>query len=113
MAEMVAKSDYLKASKAGDIPARGGRVTYRLFEILPGALAWITIAGIFAASRWTPLWASFFIIAFDLYWFFKTVFLSMHLRAGYAKMQEHLKTDWLAELRKLKIENSELKIQQW
>ena len=96
---MAAKADYLKAGKASDIPTAGGRALYRAFEILPGALAWITIGGIFAASRFAPVWASFFVIAFDIYWLLKTVFLSFHLRAGFRKMQEHLKTDWLAKLR--------------
>ncbi len=110
---MLAKADYLKAAKASDIPTPAGRVLYRLLEILPGALAWATILGIFAASRWAPVFASFFIIAFDVYWLFKTVFLSLHLRAGYAQMQRHLKTDWLAKLNALDIRHSSFVISHW
>lgn len=120
---MAAKSDYLKLSKASDIPTLSGRVLYRSLEILPGTFAWTTIIGIFLASRWAPVAASFFVIAFDIYWLFKTVFLSLHLRAGYAMMQRHLKTDWMAKLQKLEIpayaeasagkRNSKLEISQW
>lgn len=101
---MLSKSDYIKAGKASDIPTSSGRILYRAFEILPGTLAWITIAGIFAASRWAPTFASIFIIAFDVYWLFKTVFLSLHLRAGFNLMRRNLKTDWMAKLEGLKDE---------
>ncbi|MEK9147963.1 MAG: hypothetical protein AAB650_00840 [Patescibacteria group bacterium] len=110
---MISNADYLKAGRAGDIPTVSGRMLYRAFEILPGALAWATILGIFAASRWAPIFASFFIIAFDVYWLFKTVFLSIHLRAGFYKMQEHLKTDWMTKLEELRIKNQELGIREW
>lgn len=112
---MITKADYLKAGKASDIPTRSGRLIYRALEILPGALAWVTIAGIVGASRFAPVAASFFIIAFDLYWLFKTVFLSLHLRAGYRQMQRHLKIDWMLQLEGLTPEthNQELKTKNW
>ena len=104
------KSDYLKAGRAADIPTRSGRIVYRLLEITPGALAWITIAGIFVASRWLPSTASYLIIGFDIYWLFKTVFLSMHLRAGHAEMQRRLKMDWMAKLGELEDEGQRTKV---
>ncbi|MBI4132839.1 MAG: glycosyltransferase family 2 protein [Candidatus Sungbacteria bacterium] len=110
---MIAKSDYIKASKASELPTASARITYRAFEILPGALAWVTILGIFAASRFAPVFASFFVIAFDIYWLFKTVFLSLHLRAGYGQMQRHLKTDWLQKLHELDIQRSALGVRHW
>mgnify|MGYP001560752212 FL=1 len=110
---MDAKANYLKAGKAADIPTAGGRILYRALEMLPGALAWVTIGGIFVASRFAPIAASFFVIAFDIYWLFKTVFLSIHLRAGFRKMQEHLKTDWRAKLETSDISHSSLAIRHW
>lgn len=110
---MVSKSDYIKAGKASDIPTLSGRILYRAFEILPGALAWATIVGIFAASRWAPTFASVFIITFDVYWLFKTVFLSLHLRAGFNLMRKNLKTDWMAKLQESIIKNQELGIDDW
>lgn len=110
---MLKKTDYLKAGKAADIPTRWGRITYRALEILPGVLAWATIIWIFLASRFTPVFASFFIIAFDTYWLFKTVFLSLHLRAGYTQMRKHLATDWMAKLRELRIKDHESGVNDW
>ncbi|MBU6415333.1 hypothetical protein KGQ34_03815, partial [Patescibacteria group bacterium] len=89
--EMVSyEKSYLEIGNARDITDKSDYLLYRFFEILPGALAWLTLAGIFLASWLVPIWASFFIIAFDLYWLMKTVFLSFHLRAAYKKMQEHI-----------------------
>ncbi|RJQ37561.1 glycosyltransferase family 2 protein [Candidatus Parcubacteria bacterium] len=111
----MSKSLYLKAGKAADIPSGSGRFLYRLFEIIPGALAWITIIGIFIASRFAPLGASIFIIAFDIYWLFKTIFLSIHLRLGYGKMREHMHIDWLAKLSDLPAHRyaKEIGVERW
>lgn len=112
---MEPKFEYLKLSKAADARAYPGRILYRLFEIFPGALAWLTIISIFAASRWAPVGASLFIIAFDTYWLFKTVFLSLHLRAGYGEMRRRLDADWMQKIAELEPEsfNPELRVRQW
>jgi len=78
---------------------------YRFFEILPGALAWVTIILMISFSWFAPAWVAVFIILFDIYWLLKTVYLSIHLRASFKKIRENLKVDWLNEL----IQNSKLK----
>lgn len=92
---------YLNIGNANDVKNPAERRLYRLLEILPGALAWLTLGGILAASRFAPVGASIFIILFDLYWLIKTVFLSLHLRAAYRKMREHMTTDWQKKLEAL------------
>ena len=74
----------------------------RFFEILPGALAWATIIGMFFFSWLLPTWVSIFIILFDVYWLLKTVYLSLHLRATFSQMKENLAVDWLRRLAELK-----------
>ena len=74
----------------------------RSFEILPGALAWVTIVGMFFFSWLVPAWVAVFIILFDVYWLLKTVYLSLHLRSTFGAMKENLATDWLARLRTIK-----------
>ena len=64
---------WLKIGKADNLKNPEERRLYRFFEVLPGGLAWFTIAGIFFASWRFPIFASFFIIAFDLYWLLKTI----------------------------------------
>ncbi|KKU76362.1 MAG: hypothetical protein UY00_C0014G0014 [Candidatus Wolfebacteria bacterium GW2011_GWA1_47_6] len=40
-----------------------------------------------------------FIIFFDIYWFLKTLYLSIHLRISYHRMNTNMKVDWLAKLK--------------
>ncbi|MFA5099183.1 MAG: glycosyltransferase family 2 protein [Candidatus Paceibacterota bacterium] len=70
----------------------------RFLEILPGALAWITIILMFLLSWLAPAWVAIFIILFDIYWLLKTVYLSAHLRASFNKIRENLKINWFNKL---------------
>ncbi len=74
---------------------------YRLLEIFPGAIAWATLFGMVVVSWRAPIAASFFIIAFDLYWLLKTIFFTSHIVASYRKMRENLKIDWMGRLREV------------
>lgn len=105
----ITKAEYLAISRASDLPTVASRLLYRSLEILPGTLAWLTILAIFVTSRYAPVYASFFVIAFDIYWLLKTIFLSLHLRAGYAEMQRRLKVDWMARLTQLNGERQKSK----
>ena len=58
----------------------------RFFEVIPGLLAWLTIILMFLLSWLTPTAVAIFIILFDIYWLFKTVYLSFHLRATFTKI---------------------------
>lgn len=71
----------------------------RFFEILPGALTWLTLFLIVFLSWKFPIAASIFIIAFDVYWLLKTIYLSFHLRSTFKAMKENLRTDWQKRLR--------------
>lgn len=72
---------------------------------MPAALAWGTLALLVFLSWKTPFFAAFFIITFDTYWLFKTVYLSLHLRASFKKMRENQKINWLERLKNLRWEN--------
>ena len=101
---MQSNKSYLKIAFSLDLSGRD-RAIYRALEIFPGALAWLTLFGMVAASYLYPVGAAFFIITFDLYWLIKTVFLSLHLRANAKRMKENLKTDWGERLKNLKTEH--------
>ena len=101
---MQSNKSYLKIAFSLDLSGRD-RAIYRALEIFPGALAWLTLFGMVAASYLYPVGAAFFIITFDLYWLIKTVFLSLHLRANAKRMKENLKTDWGERLKDLKTEH--------
>lgn len=76
---------------------------YRILEMIPGALAWTTLIGMVIAAWRAPIFASFFIIAFDLYWLLKTIFFVFHIGASYGAMQKNLKISWMERVRDPKI----------
>lgn len=87
------KKPYLHIASARDFSGRD-RVIYRFFEMVPGLLSWGTLIGVVLLSWLLPAWAAVFIIAFDLYWLIKTVFLSFYLRANHYRLKQNLQTDW-------------------
>ncbi len=95
---------YLKLGRASDVADVKQRRLYRLFEIVPAALSWGTLALLAFLSWLTPVFVAFFIIAFDVYWLLKTIFLSLHLRAGFKTMRANIPVNWLERLHREKQE---------
>jgi cellulose synthase/poly-beta-1,6-N-acetylglucosamine synthase-like glycosyltransferase len=89
---------YLHVGRASDLDLKAERRLYRLFEILPGLLAWLTFALVVVLSFKAPVLMAFFIIAFDVYWLVKTIYLSLHLRISYRKLKDNLRINWLKKL---------------
>ncbi|MBI2096806.1 MAG: hypothetical protein HYT40_01465 [Candidatus Sungbacteria bacterium] len=104
---------YLKAAHAPDFQNAGDWRLYRFFEIIPGTLMWATLTGTILASWLFPAGASFFIIAFDVYWLLKTAFLSLHLRSTFSEMRRNLRIEWQKELERIKHCPPELKLKSW
>lgn len=98
---------YLKIGKATDLKSPKDRFVYRAFEIVPGALAWGTLGGVILLSWAKPVWIAIFIIAFDVYWLLKTIYLSLHLRSSYFKMKKNMSTDWQEKLKEITAENKQ------
>jgi len=94
------KKEYIKISNAGDLASPKDRRIYRALEILPGLLSWLTLAGVVFLSWSWPAGAAFFVIAFDIYWLLKTMFLSLHLRSSFSIIKQVMKKNWLEELKK-------------
>jgi len=65
---------YLKLGKASDLKDPKEKFIYRVFEILPGALAWATLLSVISLSWLRPVWVAVFIITFDVYWVLKTIY---------------------------------------
>src|SRR3989344_5873370 len=97
--KMEEKYYYLKVGKASDLKDEKERKIYRALEILPGVLAWVTLALVIFLSWAAPMFIAFFIITFDVYWFLKTIFLSLHLRVGFNKTKDNIKIDWMERLK--------------
>ena len=99
--------DYLHVGTARELTDRRDRRLYRMFEILPGFLAWLTLGLVILVSFTAPVFATFFIILFDIYWLVKTVYLSLLTRSSFRKMRKNLKVDWANRLKNIP-ENSSL-----
>lgn len=87
--------EYLKVGKATHLQGRDRRL-YRFFEILPGALSFITLFGLLILSYLQPVWVAFFIIAFNVYWLLIVLYLAIYLVAAYRKLKKNTKIDWRA-----------------
>lgn len=110
---MLMSYDYLAVGHASDIKNPTERRWYRFLEMQPGLLAWLTLLGIVAASYWIPTFAAIFIIAFDVYWLVKTIYLSAHMSSSFRRMLRNTRRDWMALVHDLAPASPELKGLTW
>ncbi len=68
---------------------------HRRLEIVPALLTWFTLIGMVVFSIFVPMWVAVFIIAFDIYWIHRTVFISYYSVKAYNKLQRGQKINWL------------------
>jgi cellulose synthase/poly-beta-1,6-N-acetylglucosamine synthase-like glycosyltransferase len=95
---------YFHVGRASDLTGRD-RLVYRLLEMIPAILAVGTIVLTIILSRFLPVYASIFIIIFDLYWLLKTIYLSAYLRHNWKRTKHNLKLNWMEMLEHLKYEH--------
>ena len=72
---------------------------YRMLEIIPGFLVWLTFFLAILLSFVRPLWAIYFIIIFDLYWLVRVVYLLIYLFIGYFRFRKAIRIDWLERVK--------------
>ena len=107
---------YLDIGNAQDQLLKGkDKVIYRLLEILPGFLAWLTFILAVIGSKFWPVGTAYFIIIFDFYWFIKIIYLSIHQRSSFNQMRVAIETNWLRKIKCLRTNDisSDLKIKNW
>jgi len=78
---------------------KSDKILQRIFEIIPGLLTWFTLIIAIVASFLWPIAAALFIIAFDLFWLIKAVYMSIYLISAYRTKNKNEKKDWLAKLK--------------
>ncbi len=88
---------YFHTATARDLTGRD-RLLYRALEIFPGALSWATLLLCIVLSFFVPIFVACFIIAFDIYWLVKNVYLSAHLRHNWKRLKHNMTVDWSKEL---------------
>ncbi|MBI4099744.1 glycosyltransferase family 2 protein [Candidatus Microgenomates bacterium] len=73
--------------------------TQRGLEIVSGAIPWLIIIFLFAGSYFLPHVVAYAILAFNVYWLYRSVQLAINATVGYLNVRATEKTDWMAKLR--------------
>jgi hypothetical protein len=67
---------------------------YRLWEMIPGFFAWMTILFPIWGAIFVPKAVAYFVIAFLLYWLYQSFKSAIFAVIGYFKIQKSEKVDW-------------------
>ncbi len=71
----------------------------RLFEILPGFTSWSLILFPVWGSVFWPIGVAYFIIAFNVYWLYRSITLSVAAVMSYYRIKAWEKYDWMGDVR--------------
>lgn len=77
------------------------RQVHRFLEILPGTFSWTLILFPVWGSFWIPHYVAYFIILFDIFWFYKSGSLAISSLVSHVKLNASKKYDWLGDAKKL------------
>lgn len=72
--------------------------TQRGLEILAGVIPWSIIAFLFVGSYFIPVVVAYFILAFNVYWLYRSLQLAINATAGYLNIRATEKIDWKLRL---------------
>lgn len=71
-----------------------GRFAQRALELIPGTLTWATILGMFVGSWLAPVGAAVFVIVFDIYWIYLTVYVAFFSIMAYRGLRRGVRINW-------------------
>ncbi|MFA5126507.1 MAG: glycosyltransferase family 2 protein [Patescibacteria group bacterium] len=71
---------------------------YRILEIIPGFLVWLTFIGCILLALLNPIWGIYLIIAFDIYWVLRILYMMLFLLISWSKYRRAIKIDWWSKL---------------
>jgi len=75
--------------------------TKRALEMLPGAVSWALILFPIWGSLLIPYIVAYFILFFDVYWFYKSFSLAINAYVASKKIKKAEQTNWLMRLKQL------------
>lgn len=67
---------------------------FRLLEMVPGVVLWVTLAAGIVLSFVRPLWTIVFIICFSFYWLLRVIYFIVYLAASWGRLRRDLRRDW-------------------
>lgn len=71
-----------------------GRFAQRALELIPGSLTWATILGMFIGSWLAPVWVAVFVIVFDIYWIYLTIYVAFFSTLAYRGLRRGMRINW-------------------
>ncbi|MDD5040251.1 MAG: glycosyltransferase family 2 protein [Patescibacteria group bacterium] len=74
---------------------------YRLLEVIPGLMVWATLILSIGLSFIAPIWVMYFIIAYDLFWLFRILYMFCFMIISYSRFRKTLRINWLERIRSL------------
>jgi Glycosyl transferase family group 2 len=74
--------------------ARREHIIQRLLEILPGATALLIISTFVWGMLFLPIWLAVMLIAFDIYWAWRSINTGIHVVRGHSILNRARKVDW-------------------
>lgn len=72
--------------------------TQRGLEILTGMVPWVVIVGVIVGSFYIPYAIAYFVIAFNIYWLYRSAQLAIHATLGYLNIKATQKVNWKNKL---------------
>ena len=75
------------------------RTLERVFEMVPGAASWTILLGMLLLACWKPFVAAILIMAFDVYWLLRLLYMTLFLALSYLRLSMERDTDWMARVR--------------
>lgn len=75
--------------------------TQRFLEILPGASSWFLILFPVWGSLIIPEIVAYYIIAFDVYWLYRSITLAVLSIVAHLKIQASSRYDWMTDVKKI------------
>ncbi len=75
--------------------------SHRFLEILLPTFSWTIITMPLWLSFWHPAIVAYFVIGFDVYWFYKSATLAVNAFKSYLTLSAHVKVDWLSQAKKI------------
>lgn len=80
---------------------RYDRQVHRFLEILPGTFSWTLILFPVWGSFWIPHYVAYYIILFDIMWFYKSGALAVTSLMSHLKLNAAKEYDWLSDAKKM------------
>jgi hypothetical protein len=77
------------------------KFTKRMFEIIPGLLAWIVITSPLWGGILFPEVISIFVLVFNAFWLYKSLSVVILFLTGYIKLRNGENAEWMGKLKRL------------